>query len=100
MNALGQWWFDPGVIMPLVASAILYAFGLCELWAKEKGRGVRVWEAACFWLGWASAGTALLSPIHALSEQLFFVHMTQHEILMLVSAPLIVLGKPLLVSLS
>ena len=99
MNALAQWTFDPGVVMALTASGILYALGLADLWAKERSRGVRVWEASCFWIGWTSAGIALLSPIHALSESVFFMHMTQHEILILVAAPLIVLGKPAMVSL-
>lgn len=99
MSGLAQWTFDPGVLMALVGSGILYALGLADLWAKERGRGVRVWEAACFWVGWTNAAIALLSPIHALSESLFFVHMTQHEILMLVAAPLIALGKPVMVSL-
>jgi putative membrane protein len=99
MNAFAQWTFDSGVIMPLTASAIFYAFGLADLWTREKGRGVRVWEAICFGIGWFSAAVALLSPIHALSESLFFMHMTQHEILILVAAPLIVLGKPLFVCL-
>ena len=39
---------------------------------------------------------ALDSPLHELGEQLFWVHMTQHEILMLISAPLLVLGRPLI----
>jgi cytochrome c oxidase assembly factor CtaG len=43
---------------------------------------------------------ALESPIHELGERLFWVHMTQHEILMLVCAPLLVLGQPLVVLLS
>ncbi len=42
---------------------------------------------------------ALDSPLHELGEQLFWVHMTQHEILMLISAPLLVLGRPLIVFL-
>jgi putative membrane protein len=49
----------------------------------------------CFALGWLSLLFALDSPIHELGEQLFWVHMTQHEILMLVSAPSLVLGRPL-----
>ena len=39
---------------------------------------------------------ALISPIAWASEILFSVHMTQHEILMLVSAPLLVFGHPLM----
>ena len=45
--------------------------------------------------GMAVAGVTLDSPMHELSEQLFWVHMTQHEALVLVSAPLLVLGRPL-----
>jgi putative membrane protein len=37
---------------------------------------------------------ALLSPLHALGGQLFSAHMLQHELLMLVAAPLLVLGRP------
>jgi putative membrane protein len=37
---------------------------------------------------------ALLSPLHARGQMLFAAHMTQHELLMLVAAPLLVLGRP------
>jgi putative membrane protein len=36
-----------------------------------------------------------LSPIATMSEWLFSVHMTQHELLMLVAAPLLAIGRPL-----
>jgi putative membrane protein len=52
-----------------------------------------------FAAGWLIAAIALLSPIARLSEILFSVHMTQHTLLMLVAAPLIAFGQPLLVSL-
>ncbi len=38
---------------------------------------------------------ALVSPLHPLGEALFSAHMVQHEILMLVAAPLLVLSRPL-----
>jgi putative membrane protein len=53
------------------------------------------WRIAAFAGGWAFLALALVSPIHALGEALFSVHMTQHEILMLVAAPLLVLGSPI-----
>ncbi len=37
---------------------------------------------------------ALSSPLDALSNQLFWAHMVQHVLLMLVAAPLIVLARP------
>src|SRR6185369_9418238 len=39
---------------------------------------------------------ALVSPLHAWGSVLFSAHMTQHEVLMLVAAPLLVLGRPLI----
>jgi putative membrane protein len=35
----------------------------------------------------------LIGPFHELSEALFSAHMTQHEVIMLVSSPLIILGR-------
>jgi cytochrome c oxidase assembly factor CtaG len=65
------------------------------LWDEHIGRGIRVWEAACFAVGWVLTALALLSPLHALGEQLFVAHMVQHELSMAVAAPLLVVGRPL-----
>jgi putative membrane protein len=56
-------------------------------------------EARCFFAGWLVLVLALLSPVHPLSSVLFWVHMTQHELLMVVAAPLMVLGRPAMVML-
>jgi putative membrane protein len=40
-------------------------------------------------------GLALLSPLDRWGAQLFALHMVQHELLMLIAAPLLVLGRPL-----
>lgn len=48
-----------------------------------------------FAFGWLALVVALVSPIDKLSEILFSAHMTQHEILMIVAAPLMVFGRPL-----
>jgi putative membrane protein len=58
-------------------------------------RGVRTREVACFAGGWLTLVVALVSPLHPWGEALFSAHMTQHELLMLVAAPLLVLGSPL-----
>jgi putative membrane protein len=59
------------------------------------GRGVREPEAWCYAAGWFSLFVALVSPLHPWGRVLFSAHMTQHEILVLVAAPLLVLGRPL-----
>jgi cytochrome c oxidase assembly factor CtaG len=91
------WGKDPITIIFLALSAILYILGVRRLWREAAtGKGIRKWEALVFAAGWISLFVALLSPLHPLGEVLFSAHMTQHEILMLVSAPLLVLGRPLI----
>ena len=79
----------------LFVIAALYAIGVRPLWRKT----VRPWQAASFALGWATVAIALLSPLDRLSDILFSAHMAQHEILMLISAPLMVIGRPYLAAL-
>ena len=63
------------------------------------GHGVRRGQAACFAAGILTLAIALLSPVDALAETLFSVHMVQHLLLMIVAAPLLALGEPLLPAL-
>ena len=94
------WVFEPTIVLPLLISAWLYAQGLIRTWrASEIGGGIRVWEAGCFAGGWLALIVALVSPLHPWGRALFSVHMAQHEILMLIAAPLLVLGRPMAVFL-
>jgi len=90
-----DWDWEPGIVLPLATAAVLYVRGLRLLWDEHVGRGIRVWEASAFAVGWIVSVLALVSPLHALSEQLFVAHMVQHELLMVVAAPLLVVGRPL-----
>jgi putative membrane protein len=84
----------------LVILATTYAAGLRRLWRTDAGtHTIRRWQAVSFALGCASAATALLSSLDRWSDILFSAHMTQHEILMLVTAPLMVLGQPFIVTM-
>jgi putative membrane protein len=90
------WAFEPVVSVSLALSGLLYVVGVRKLWREaEVGRGVRRWEAWAFAGGWFALFVALVSPLHPWGRVLFSAHMTQHEILMLVAAPLVVLGRPL-----
>ena len=91
------WTFEPVTIVALALSGWLYARGLARLWhAAGKDRGVRRRDAWAFTIGWTLLGLTLLSPLHALGGVLFSAHMTQHEVLMTVATPLLVLGKPVI----
>jgi cytochrome c oxidase assembly factor CtaG len=91
---LRAWTFEPGVVLPIAVSAVLYAAGVARLRLRSP-KAIHKSEVACFWLGWTALVFALVSPVHAWGSVLFSAHMTQHELLMLVAAPLLVLGRPL-----
>jgi putative membrane protein len=96
-DLLRTWGTEPYVWAGLALSGWLYGRGLRKMWRDERGAGVKRWEAACYVAGWFSLFVALVSPLHPWGRVLFAAHMTQHEILMLVAAPLLVLGRPVLV---
>lgn len=89
------WGWEPVAVAGLALSLWLYFSGVRRLWrAAGRGAGVRKWEAAAFAGGWLALFVGLVSPLHPMGRVLFSAHMTQHEILMLVAAPLVVLGRP------
>jgi putative membrane protein len=99
-EAWHTWGLDPIPLVLLSVLLVLYVRGLVRTWrAAGVGHGIRRWECACFAAGYAALLVAQVSPLHPLSSALFSAHMTQHEILMLVAAPLIVLGQPLVAML-
>src|SRR3954468_15253481 len=90
------WEFDPGVVISLLVSAWLYVQGVARIWkVTHVGCGIKRSEVASFVCGWLTLVIALISPLHPWGRALFSAHMTQHELLMLVAAPLLVLGWPL-----
>lgn len=90
------WNFAPWLLALLALSAVGYGAGLRRLWRNAGGaRGVSAPQAACFALGWLTLVVALVSPVDAAGGHLFSMHMVQHELLMVLAAPLLVLGRPL-----
>jgi len=83
------WSFDPGTVVPLLGTGVLFFRG-----AREPKRVSRR-QLLYFWCGYATLAIALISPLHPLGEVLFSAHMVQHEALMLIAAPLLVLARPL-----
>jgi putative membrane protein len=93
-----QAFWDLASAVILTGFALTYVRGLRQLWKTDAGHVVvRRWQAIAFGAGWLSVVVALLSPLDRLSEILFSAHMAQHEILMLVAAPLMVIGRPFIV---
>jgi putative membrane protein len=87
-----EWTWSGYITAPLFATALMYVMGLLRM--RRKRARLRLVLILCFAAGWLSLLLALASPVHEISEQLFWVHMTQHEMLMLISAPLLILSQP------
>jgi len=89
----------PDALQVLVAALLAvslsgYATGVARLWRRAGvGRGIRVREAVAFGAGWATVAVALYSRVDVLSDRSFAVHMGQHEILMIVAAPLLAASR-------
>lgn len=89
---------EPGILIPLAIAGVWYAAGLLAI--TRRGVPVRKRKALLFSAGWLSLFVALASPLDAISDQLFSAHMVQHELLMTLAAPLLVLARPTAVLLS
>ncbi|WP_434113068.1 cytochrome c oxidase assembly protein [Methylocaldum sp. GT1TLB] len=90
------WNFEPWVLFCLALSAGLFVAGLRRLWPKVgTGRRVLIQKALAYAGGWLLIALALISPLDRLSNELFSAHMVQHEILILLAAPLLVLSRPI-----
>lgn len=87
----GQWEWDPLVLILLLVSLALYLAGSARADLPDHLRRRRL---TWFVVGWSVAAVALVSPLHGVGLQLFSAHMAQHVLLMLVAAPLIMLGRP------
>jgi putative membrane protein len=80
----------------LALFAALYGAGMTKVWRSAGvGRGILYRELLAFACGWIALAIALLSPLDEWAETLFVAHMAQHELLMVVAAPLIALSSPL-----
>ncbi|EJC84041.1 putative membrane protein [Rhizobium leguminosarum bv. trifolii WSM2297] len=89
------WTADPWILVPLGLIAILYGCGNIRFRPRSAASRVAfARRSLTFWTGWLVLASALVSPLHWLGEQLFTVHMIEHELVMAVSAPLLVLARP------
>jgi len=83
--------WDLLVTAGLAAMAVLYARGRGRL-GGAVARRTRL-AAVAFWTGWSAMLVAVLPPLDGLAVQRFSAHMLQHELLMLIGAPLLIAGR-------
>jgi len=93
--------------MTLALGGMLFTSGWWRLRQRtllNSGAGIRRssrlslasgWRLASYWSGLLVIALALLSPIDALSAQLFTMHMIQHLLLIMLAPPLLLLANPM-----
>ena len=88
------WTFDPWVVAAAAARRRrLYARRHVAVAPRRLRARVGAGRPRCMPAAGLALAGALLSPLHALGEQLFTAHMVEHEIVMAVAAPLLVLAR-------
>jgi cytochrome c oxidase assembly factor CtaG len=90
MAYLTDWRLEPPLIA-IALAGLLYASGMRKRVSRRRRPRT---EAVFFAAGLGALVLAYDSPLATLDEQLFWVHMTQHMLLLAVAPPLILLGRP------
>ena len=91
-DILAAWSFDPTILVAVLLPGFLYARGM-RRWTAQP-RLMKPWQPYFFFTGLTLVFLALSSPIEALKDDLFLMHMVQHLLLMMIAPPLILLGAP------
>jgi cytochrome c oxidase assembly factor CtaG len=91
---LQQWQFAPVVTALAAILAALYLWGTWRVGRRHPARPWRWWRTAFFFAGLAVIVLATESGIGAYDDVLFWDHMVQHLMLIMVAPPLLVAGQP------
>ena len=91
---LEQWQFAPVVTALAAVLAALYLWGAWRVGRRHPARPWPWWRAAFFFAGLAVIVLATESGIGAYDDVLFWDHMVQHLMLIMVAPPLLVAGQP------
>jgi putative copper resistance protein D len=90
-----QWQFAPVVTACVAVAAGLYLWGAFRVGRRHPARPWPAWRTGMFLAGLAVVVLATQSGIGAYDDVLFWDHMVQHLMLIMVAPPLLIAGQPL-----
>src|SRR5215469_8619349 len=93
-EAASRWQFAPVVTAVTVVLAGLYLWGVVRVARRHPQRPWPVLRTISFLLGLLVVVVATQSGIGTYDDTLFWMHMVQHLLLIMVAPPLIILGQP------
>ncbi len=86
------WSFEPELLLPVGILGYWYWRGL-QQWS-QRSRDHGPWRIASYYAGLLLVVLSDVSPLGGLGKHHFSFHMVQHELVMMVAIPLILLGAP------
>jgi cytochrome c oxidase assembly factor CtaG len=92
--AVSRWQFAPVVTASVVIAAGLYLWGARRVARRHPARPWPLWRTGMFLAGLAVVVVATQSGIGAYDEVLFWDHMVQHLMLIMIAPPLLIVGQP------
>jgi cytochrome c oxidase assembly factor CtaG len=94
VQVLTRWQFAPIVTAFVVVAAAVYLWGAYRVWRRHPVRPWPWWRTALFGSGLLVIGISTESGIGSYDDVLFWDHMIQHLLLLMVAPPLLVVGQP------
>ncbi|MFY9930719.1 MAG: cytochrome c oxidase assembly protein [Streptosporangiaceae bacterium] len=94
LEVLSRWQFAPVVTAFVVVAAGLYLWGVLRVRRRHPARPWPLHRTALFLGGLAVVVIATQSGIGSYDDVLFYDHMIQHLLLLMVAPPLLVVGQP------
>jgi cytochrome c oxidase assembly factor CtaG len=91
---LTRWEFAPAVTSAVIVAGALYLWGARRVARRHPARPWPWWRASLFLAGLAVVVLATQSGIGAYDGVLFWDHMIQHLMLIMIAPPLLVAGQP------
>ena len=89
-----QWEFAPAVTAAVLVAAALYLWGAWRVGRRHPARPWQWWRTGMFLAGLAVVVLATESGIGVYDDVLFWDHMIQHLLLIMIAPPLLIFGQP------
>src|SRR5215468_10111152 len=89
-----RWQFAPVITAFVILAAALYLWGVLRVRRRHPARPWPLYRTALFLGGLAVVVVATESGIGSYDDVLFWDHMVQHLLLLMVAPPLLVVGQP------
>src|SRR5689334_13213493 len=91
---LTTWDFRPEVILVLALSGLFFVSGWLRLRQRGRSRLASGWRLVSYLASLTVLGLALMSAVDVFGQRLFFMHMIQHALMIMIAPPLLLLANP------